>query len=100
MNFQTSSVGTQYANLSDPRIILLLACTFSGDGATHKAIPYVSKWAVMIPHQGLKPKDCFLGITPELDHTVVTQVESFKRKLQQICDNYNVGPFGSEHYFD
>ena len=100
MNFQTSSVGTRYANLSDPRIILLLACTFSGDGATHKAIPYVSKWAVMIPHQGLKPKDCFLGITPELDHTVVTQVESFKRKLQQICDNYNVGPFGSEHYFD
>ncbi|KAF9779153.1 hypothetical protein BJ322DRAFT_1172093, partial [Thelephora terrestris] len=77
-----------------------LACTFSADGATHKSIPYVSRWAVMIPSQGLKPKDRFLGVTPELDHTTITQVESFKRKIQDLCDDYNASPFGTEHYFD
>jgi hypothetical protein len=76
------------------------ACTFSGDGATHKAIPYLSKWAVTIPPQGLKPKDRFLGVTPELDHTAATQVESFKRNIGRLCDDYNASPFGTEHFFD
>jgi len=41
-----------------------------------------------------------MGITPDLDHTALTQVEGFKRTLQQFCDNSNVGPFGAEHFFD
>jgi hypothetical protein len=76
------------------------ACTLSGDGATHKAIPYTSRWAVMVPPQGLKPKDRFLGVIPEFDHTAATQVEGFKQKIQQLCDDYNTSPFGVEHYFD
>lgn len=78
----------------------MLACTLSGDGATHKAIPYMSRWAVMIPPQGFKPKDRFLGITPELNHTAATQVEGFKQQIQQFCDDFNVSPFGTKHYFD
>jgi len=54
----------------------------------------------MIPPQGLKPKDRFLGVIPELDHTAATQVEGFKRQIQQFCDDYNASPFGTEHYFD
>ena len=54
----------------------------------------------MIPPQGLKPKDRFLGITPELDHTAATQVDGFKQRIQQFCDDYNASPFGTEHYFD
>ncbi|KAF9645629.1 hypothetical protein BDM02DRAFT_3262776 [Thelephora ganbajun] len=77
-----------------------LACTLSGDGATHKVIPYMSRWAVMIPPQGLEPKDRFLGITPELNHTAATQVAGFKQRIQQFCDDYNASPFGTEHYFD
>ena len=77
-----------------------LACTLSGDGATHKVIPYTSRWAVMIPPQGLKPKDCFLGVTPELDHTAATQVEGFKQQIQRFCDDHNASPFGAKHYYD
>lgn len=77
------------------------ACTLSGDGATHKAIPYMSRWAVAIPPQGLaEPKDLFLGIVPELNHTALTQVEGFKRGIQEFCDDFNASPFGAEHYFD
>jgi len=54
----------------------------------------------MIPPQGLKPKDRFLGITPELDHTAATQVEGFKQKIQQLCDDHNASPLGAEHFFD
>ena len=54
----------------------------------------------MIPPPGLKPKDRFLGITPELDHTAATQVEGFKRRIQQLCDDYNASPLGAEHCFD
>jgi hypothetical protein len=54
----------------------------------------------MIPPQGLKPKDRFLGIMPKLDHTAATQVDSFKRWIRQFCNNYNASPFGTKHYFD
>ena len=81
-------------------MICSLACTLSGDGATHKIIPYTSRWATMVPPQGLEPKDRFLGITPELDHTATTQVEGFKQKIQQLCDDYNASPLGAEHCFD
>jgi hypothetical protein len=54
----------------------------------------------MIPPQGLKPKDRFLGITPELDHSAATQVEGFKQRIRQFCNDYNASPFGTEHYFD
>ena len=54
----------------------------------------------MVPPQGLEPKDRFLGITPELDHTAATQVEGFKRRIQELCDDYNASPLGAEHCFD
>ena len=81
-------------------MILSSACTLSGDGATHKVIPYTSRWAVMVPSEGLKPKDRFLGIMPELNHTAATQVEGFKQQIQQFCDDYNASPFGAKHHFD
>ena len=76
------------------------AFTLSGDGATHKIIPHTSRWAVMIPHEGLKPKDRFLGITPELNHTAATQVKGFKEEIQRYCDDYNASPLGTKHHFD
>ena len=54
----------------------------------------------MVPPQGHKPKDRFLGIAPELNHTADTQVEGFKERIQQFCDDCNASPFGTHHYFD
>jgi len=77
-----------------------LACTLSGDGTTYKVIPHTSRWATMVPPHGQKPKDHFLGVTPELDHTAATQVEGFKKRIQELCDDYNASPLGAEHCFD
>jgi len=54
----------------------------------------------MVPPPGLKPKDHFLGITPKLDQSAATQVEGFKQRIQQLCDDYNASPLGTEHCFD
>ena len=87
--------------LSTPNpLVMALAFTLSANGAMHKVIPYVSRWAVMVPPQGHKPKDCFLGIAPKLNHTADTQVDSFKERIQQFCDDCNASPFGTHHYFN
>jgi len=100
-NSRVLSVGCQPCPSLFSALVLLSAYTLSGDGATHKHIPYTSRWAVAIPPEGLgKPRDIFMGITPDLDHTALTQVEGFKRTLQQFCDNSNASPFGAEHFFD
>jgi len=68
----------------------------SGDGTSHKNIQYSSRHAVTIPENGDPPKDCFLGITPEVNHTTTTQFEGWKETIKCLCDNYNKSPLGGE----
>jgi hypothetical protein len=72
-----------------------LATTFSGDGTTHKNIQFSSRHAVAIPPDGDRPKDLFLGTTPEVNHTTNTQFEGWKETVQHLCDNYNKSPLGN-----
>ena len=69
--------------------------TTSGDGTSHKSIQYSSRHAVTIPQNaGDSPKDCFLGIAPEVNHTTTTQFEGWKETIKHLCDNYNGSPLG------
>ena len=68
----------------------------SGDGTSHKNIQYSSRHAVAIPPNGDTPKDCFLGIAPEVNHTTVTQFEGWKETIQHLCDEYNRSPLGNQ----
>ena len=71
-----------------------LAATLSGDGTTHKSIQYSSRYAVAIHPGSDPPKDCFLGIMPEVNHTTNTQFEGWKQTIQRLCDDYNNSPLG------
>jgi len=66
----------------------------SGDGTTHKNVQFSSRHAVAIPANGDPPKDCFLGVAPEVNHTTNTQFEGWKQTIQHLCDNYNNSPLG------
>lgn len=70
--------------------------TFSGDGTSHKNIQYSSRHAVAIPAGDDPPKDCFLGITPEVNHTTTMQFEGWKETAQHLCDDYNESPLGNQ----
>jgi hypothetical protein len=72
-----------------------LAMTWSGDGTTHKNIQFSSRHAVAIPPNDGPPKDCFLGVIPEINHTTNTQFEGWKQTIQHLCDNYNKSPLGN-----
>ena len=76
--------------------LAIIAMTVSGDGTSHKNIQYSSRHAVAIPSGNGPPKDCFLGITPEVNHTTATQFEGWKETIQHLCDNYNKSPLGDE----
>jgi hypothetical protein len=69
--------------------------TLSGDGTTHKNIQYSSRHAIAIPPNSDPPKDLFLGITPEVNHTTATQFEGWKETIQHLCDDYNESPLGN-----
>ena len=71
-----------------------LAMTMSGDGTTHKNIQFSSRHAAVIPPDGNPPKDVFLGITPEVNHTTDTQFEGWKLTIRHLCDVYNGSPMG------
>jgi hypothetical protein len=74
---------------------LFIAMTWSGDGTTHKNIQFSSRHAVAIPPNDGPPKDCFLGVIPEINHTTNTQFEGWKQTIQHLCDNYNKSPLGN-----
>jgi hypothetical protein len=69
--------------------------TLSGDGTTHKKIQFSSRYATAIPPDGGPPKDLFLGITPEVNHTTDTQFEGWKQTFLHLCDNFNKSPLGN-----
>ncbi|KAF9779017.1 hypothetical protein BJ322DRAFT_1013778, partial [Thelephora terrestris] len=77
-------------------VLMCIAMTMSGDGTSHKSIQYSSRYAVVIPLNSQPPKDCFLGITPKVNHTTATQFEGWKETLQHLCDNFNKSPLGNE----
>ena len=70
--------------------------TWSGDGTTHKSIQYSSRHAVAIPESGGPPKDCFLGIVPEVNHATATQFEGWKETIEHLCHNFNASPLGNK----
>ena len=69
--------------------------TLSGDGTSHKNIQFSSRHAVTIPPDGDPPKDSFLGIMPEVNHTTNTQFDGWKQMFRHLCDNYNKSPLGN-----
>ena len=69
--------------------------TLSGDGTSHKNIQFSSRHAVIIPKNGDPPRDSFLGITPEVNHTTDTQFNGWRQTFQHLCDNYNKSPLGN-----
>jgi hypothetical protein len=73
----------------------LSAITISGDGTSHKGIQYSARHAVVISQGSDPPKDLFVGITPEVNHTTDTQFEGWKQTIQHLCDTYNKSPIGS-----
>jgi len=87
---------SSWLNLRSPSLThsLFLALTLSGDGTTHKNIQFSSRHAVAIPPNDNPPKDCFLGIIPEVNHTTATQFEGWKQTIRHLCDNYNSSPLG------
>lgn len=50
----------------------------------------------MIPPNNDPPKDCFLGIIPEVNHTTVMQFEGWKETMQHLCDDFNESPVGNQ----
>ncbi|KAF9642524.1 hypothetical protein BDM02DRAFT_3193083 [Thelephora ganbajun] len=77
-------------------VLKCIAATLSSDGTAHKSIQYLSRHAVAIPPDGDPPKDCFLGITPKVNHTTNTQFAGWKQTIQHLCDNYNKSPLGNK----
>ena len=70
--------------------------TLSGDGTTHKGIQYLSRHVVAILPNSDPMKDCFLGIIPEVNHTITTQFEGWKETIQFLCEKYNESSLGNE----
>jgi len=68
--------------------------TVSGDGTSHKNIQFSSRHVVMIPSGSDPPKDFFLGIAPEVNHTTETQLQGWKQTFQHLCDDFNKSPLG------
>ena len=69
--------------------------TMSSDGTAHKNIQYLSRHVAIIPPNDDAPKDFFIGITPEVNHTTNTQFEGWKTTIHDLCEAYNKCPIGS-----
>jgi hypothetical protein len=69
--------------------------TMSGDGTTHKNIQFSSRHVTVISSNDGHPKDLFLGVVPEVNHTTDTQFEGWKQTIQDLCNTYNKSPLGN-----
>ena len=69
--------------------------TFSSDGTSHRNIQFLSRHAVVIPSGNEKPKDVFVGITPEVNHTSLMQFEGWKETVLHLCETYNQSSMGN-----
>jgi len=69
------------------------ALTMSSDGTTHKNVQFSSRHTTTIPADlASHPKDSFMGVHPELNHTTATQLEGWKDLLTHFCVEYNRHP--------
>ena len=65
----------------------------SGDGATHNNIQFSSRHVTTVPADtACKPRDSFMGVHPELNHTTATQFEGWKSLINEFCVAYNSHP--------
>ena len=67
--------------------------TFSGDGASHNNIQFSAQHITTAPTDlSHHPKDLFMGVHPELNHTTNTQLEGWKDIIDNFCVSYNTNP--------
>jgi len=67
--------------------------SLSGDGASHNNIQFSSRHVTSTPADpACHPKDSFVGIRPELNHTTTTQLEGWKDSLYEFCASNNNHP--------
>ena len=72
---------------------LFTGLSLSGDGASHNNIQFSSRHITTVPADNtLHPKDSFMGVHPELNHTTVTQFEGWKGVIENFCAAYNNHP--------
>ena len=72
---------------------LSIGLTLSGDGASHNNIQFSSRHITAIPvDTSCHPKDLFMGIRPELNHTTATQMEGWKDTVFDFCAGFNGHP--------
>ena len=65
----------------------------SGDGATHNNIQFSSRHVTTVPADiTSRPKDSFMGVYPELNHTAATQFEGWKDIISHLCTEHNRNP--------
>ena len=65
----------------------------SSDGATHNNIQFSSRHVTTVPvDTARRPKDSFIGVHLELNHTTATQFEGWKEIIDNLCAAYNCHP--------
>jgi len=80
---------------SSEKVVLTLfaGLTLSGDGASHNNIQFSSRHITTVPADTTcAPKNLFIGVHPELDHTTATQFEGWKNLVSEFCTTYNNHP--------
>ena len=67
--------------------------SLSGDGASHNNIQFSSQHITSTSADpACHPKDLFMGVCPELNHTTTTQLEGWKDTLYGFCASNNNHP--------
>ena len=67
--------------------------SLSGDGASHNNIQFSSRHITTVPADTTRcPKNSFIGVHPELNHTTATQFEGWKNLIAEFCATHNDHP--------
>ena len=81
------------ATQQEQNSLLFTGFTMSGDGATHNNIQFSSRHITTVPADiTSRPKDSFMGVNPELNHTAATQFEGWKDLIRHLCTEHNRHP--------
>jgi len=73
--------------------LLFTGLSLSGDGTSHDNIQFSSRHITTVPADiACNPKDSFMGVRPEVNHTTDTQFEGWKDVVVNFCTTYNDNP--------
>ena len=79
--------------MGEKSLPLFAGSSLSGDGASHNNIQFSSRHITTVPTDTARhPKDSFIGIHPELNHTTATQLEGWKTLITDFCVEHNGHP--------